>query len=69
MYVISVSVVFGCMLQVFHLDVANVDLVLHMLQWDPPAATETPPWVTMQGPKANLCICDMHTKAGQVTET
>jgi hypothetical protein len=26
---------FGCMLQVFHLDVAKVDLMLHMLQWDP----------------------------------
>ena len=25
---------FGCMLQVFYLDVAKVDLVLHMLQWD-----------------------------------
>jgi hypothetical protein len=25
---------FGRMLQVFHLDVAKVDLVLHMLQWD-----------------------------------
>ena len=25
---------FNCMLQVFYLDVAKVDLVLHMLQWD-----------------------------------
>jgi hypothetical protein len=33
---------FRCMLQVFHLDVAKVDQVLHILQWDhlpqPPAA-------------------------------
>jgi hypothetical protein len=29
---------FRHMLQVFHLDVAKVDLVLHMLQWDPPTA-------------------------------
>jgi hypothetical protein len=35
-YVASVSVAFGCMLQVFHLDVAKVNRVLHMLQWDPP---------------------------------
>jgi hypothetical protein len=28
---------FGRLLQVFHLDVAKLDLVLHMLQWDPPA--------------------------------
>jgi hypothetical protein len=28
---------FGCMLQVFYLDVAKVDLALHMLQLDPPA--------------------------------
>jgi hypothetical protein len=27
------------MLQVFHLDVAKEDLVLHMLQYDPPTAT------------------------------
>jgi hypothetical protein len=26
------------MMQVFHLDVAKVDLMLHMLQWDSPAA-------------------------------
>jgi hypothetical protein len=25
------------MLQMFHLNVAKVDLVLHILQWDPPA--------------------------------
>jgi hypothetical protein len=35
-YVASVSVAFGCMLQVFHLNVAKVDRVLHMLQWGPP---------------------------------
>jgi hypothetical protein len=29
---------FRCMLQVFHIDVAKVDLVLHMLQQDPSAA-------------------------------
>jgi hypothetical protein len=29
---------FRRMLQVFHLDVAKIDLVLHMLQWDPPTA-------------------------------
>jgi hypothetical protein len=29
---------FGRMLQVFHPNVAKVDLVLHMLQWDPSAA-------------------------------
>jgi hypothetical protein len=33
-YVVSVSIVFGRMLQVFHLDVTKVDLVLDMLQWD-----------------------------------
>jgi hypothetical protein len=27
------------MLQVFYVDVAKVDLVLHMLQWDSPVAT------------------------------
>jgi hypothetical protein len=31
---------FGRMLQVFHLDVAKVDLVLHMFQWDPPAVVD-----------------------------
>ena len=43
-YVASVSDVcckcFSCLrriLQVFHLDIVKVDLVLHMLQWDPPA--------------------------------
>jgi hypothetical protein len=35
----SVSVVFGCMLQAFHLNVVKVNLVLHMLQWDPSPAT------------------------------
>ena len=25
---------FECMLQVFHVDIAKEDLVLHMLQWD-----------------------------------
>jgi hypothetical protein len=30
---------FGCTLQVFHQDVAKVDMVLHMLQWDAPAAS------------------------------
>jgi len=34
----SVSAVFGHILQVFHLDVVKVDLMLYMLQWDPPAA-------------------------------
>jgi hypothetical protein len=29
----------GCILQVFHLNIAKVDRVLHMLHWDPPAAT------------------------------
>jgi hypothetical protein len=29
---------FGCMLQVFRLSVAKIDLVLHMLQWNPLAA-------------------------------
>jgi hypothetical protein len=38
----SVSAVFGRMLLVFHLGVAKVDLVLHMLQWGPLAtATAT----------------------------
>jgi hypothetical protein len=37
-YVINVSVIFGFMLHVFHLDVAKVDLVLHLLQRDPFAA-------------------------------
>jgi hypothetical protein len=37
-YVASISVVFRRMLQVFHLDIAKVDLVLHMLQRDPHAA-------------------------------
>jgi hypothetical protein len=27
---------FRCMLQMFYLDIAKVDLVLHMLQWDSP---------------------------------
>jgi hypothetical protein len=27
---------FPCVLQVFHLGVVKVDLMLHMLQWDPP---------------------------------
>jgi hypothetical protein len=53
-YVASVSDVcckrFSCfrrMLQVFHLSVAKVDLVLDMLQWDPPtAATCCSYWVT-----------------------
>jgi hypothetical protein len=35
----SVSVVFGHILQAFHLNVAKVNLVLHMLQWDPSPAT------------------------------
>jgi len=30
---------FGRTLQMFPLDVAKVDLMLHMLQWDPYAAT------------------------------
>jgi hypothetical protein len=38
---------FRCMLQVFHLDVAKVDLMLNMLQWDhlsqPPVATTGAP--------------------------
>jgi hypothetical protein len=34
---------FGHMLQVFHLDVAKVDLVLHMLQWDPYVAVAGAP--------------------------
>jgi hypothetical protein len=29
---------FGRMLQVFHPDVAKIDLMLHMLQWDPSAS-------------------------------
>jgi hypothetical protein len=37
-YVASVSIVFERMLQVFYLDVVKVDMVLHMLQLDPPTA-------------------------------
>jgi hypothetical protein len=37
---------FRHMLQVFHLGVAKVDLVLHMLQWDPPVAATPYSWVT-----------------------
>jgi hypothetical protein len=47
----SVSVVFGRMLLVFHLGVAKIDLVLHMLQWDPPAtATYYSCWVMFGWP-------------------
>ena len=38
-YVVSVLALFGHMLQVFYLDIAKVDMVLHMLQWDPRAVT------------------------------
>jgi hypothetical protein len=30
---------FRHMLQMFHLDIAKVDMMLHMLQWDPPATS------------------------------
>jgi hypothetical protein len=39
---------FGRMLQMFYLDVAKVDMVLHMLQWNPLTAT------------APLCVTVMH---------
>jgi hypothetical protein len=45
-YIASVSIVFGRMLQMFSLDVAKVDLALHMLQWDP---SQQPP-VAAAGP-------------------
>jgi hypothetical protein len=38
-YVASISAIFGRMLQVFYLSVVKVNLVLHMLQWDPSIAT------------------------------
>jgi hypothetical protein len=58
---------FKPMLQVFYLDVAKVDLVLHMLQWrrrpvdnglpQPPTATARAlSWVTMRAPKASRHI-------------
>ena len=34
---VSVLTIFGRMLQVFHVDITKVDLLLHMLQWVPPA--------------------------------
>jgi hypothetical protein len=37
-YVASVSSIFRRMLQVFYPDDTKVDWMLHMLQWDPPAA-------------------------------
>jgi hypothetical protein len=48
---------FGCMLQVFHLDIAKVDMVLHMLQWDhqpqpPTAVAEAPPSGCKMSPPA-----------------
>jgi len=36
-YVASVLAIFGRILQVFYLGVVKVELVLHMLQWDPPS--------------------------------
>ena len=61
------------MLQVFHIDVAKVDLVLHMLQWDPlaaaAAAAGAPLWVTVRTPEAGRPIRDAHPQAGQVTGT
>jgi hypothetical protein len=44
---------FGRILQVFRLNVAKVDMGLHMLQWDPPAtATCSSSWVTAVGRRA-----------------
>jgi hypothetical protein len=56
---------FGRMLQVFHLDVAKVDWVLHMLQWDPSTiVVEAPPWVTVRTPEAGRHICGVTSTSG-----
>ena len=61
------------MLQVFHLDDTKVDLVLHMLQWDPLAAAAAAAgaqlWVAVRTPEAGRRIRNAHPQAGQVTGT
>jgi hypothetical protein len=48
-YVAGVLAIFGRMLQLFHLGAAKVDLLMHMLQWDPPfVATCCSCWVTSE---------------------
>jgi hypothetical protein len=44
---------FGRMLQMFHLNVIKIDLVLHILQWDPStAATYCSCWARL-----HVCLC------------
>jgi hypothetical protein len=74
-YVSSVSFVFSRMLQVFQLDVSELDLGEHMLQWPQwprdsglpqPSVTVAgaAAWVTMWAPEASKCLCDAHPQAG-----
>jgi hypothetical protein len=65
---------FRCMLQGFHLDVAKIDLVLHLLQWDPPIVAAccsywAPLWVTVWSHEANRRIRNAHPQARQVIRT
>jgi hypothetical protein len=69
-YMFASVLVFGRMLQVFHLNVAKVNLVLHMLQWNPPtatirAATGAPPCVIVRAREASRHIRGMHPQVGQ----
>jgi hypothetical protein len=53
----------------FHLDVAKVNLILYMLQWDPPATVAagiagTLSWVTVRVPEAGRRIRRMASIGG-----